>query len=237
MKYLFSLLIASTFIFCNVSKKIQKIESYSLNIRLRFINEKRLRDSLLSNILFYYQNDNILYKFPVIQLNEDLAKPKPKVFQYLVFSRNSRKGFLCDSDNMVDRSIVNVDSLLDIRAFGKISNILNNQSLVSLEKKDAYYCLIEKYVNKIQKNEFEEDSSIISYTKSLNRLHFSFIKNNESTKGLQVGKIEVIYNPIFDYYKVLIPQIQLLSLEVFPIPSEKDSTVSSIFKNFEKYMK
>lgn len=237
MKYFFSLLIASAFIFCNTSKKIEKIESHSLNIRIRVINEKRLKDSLVSDILFYYHNNNILYKFPVIQLNEDLAKTKPKVFQYLVFSRNSRRGFLFDSLNMVDRSDVNVDSLLDLRAFGKISDILKNESLVSIEKNDTYYCLKEKYVNKIQKNEFEEDTTIISYTNSLNRLHFSFIKNKESTKDLKVGKIEVIYNPVFDDHKILLPQIQLISLEVLQDSSEVDSTVLAIFKNFEKFLK
>lgn len=237
MKYLFCLLITSICIFCNIPAKVQKFDSYSLNFRLKIINEKGLTDSLVSNILFYYHNKNVLYKFPVVQLNEDVTKPKITIFQYLVFSRNSRVGFLCDSVNMVDRSVVNVDSLLDIRALGKISNILNNQSLVSLEKNDAYYCLKEKYVNKNQKNELEEDSIIISHTKSLNRLHFSFIKNKESNNSLRVGKIEVIYNPIFDHQKVLLPQMQLLSLEVLQVPSEIDSSVSAIFKNFEKLLK
>lgn len=130
-----------------------------------------------------------------------------------------------------------VDSLAELNTATNFEPIMKtkilNDSLVSSYLSADKSTLIEKYVPRIKKDETYSDTTMLTYFKSLNGIHFSFSKKVDSTRKMKLAKIELKFNAIPNHPELYKRKTRQLTFAIKEIPIKEQDYIISIFNKLD----
>jgi|GEM_PF-2979243 len=190
-------------------------DSYSEMLGLQIVTDLPLMsfDTVVQypDTIFFFQKDSaLIFKIPVklfeseIYTSPDGTVKRDSLFQigtryeYYSYFRNNKYGWRFDSLGAEKGAVFSVDSLLARQTVTNFDAIyekkMGNDSLVeeSGSKRSGVY--VEKYVPRVKKDETYGDGTIMTYSASLNKYHFTLSPFLREKKGLNLKSFKLVYN-------------------------------------------
>lgn len=190
-------------------------DSYSETMGLQIVTDLPLMSfdtvAQYPDTMFFFQKDSVLiFKMPVklfeseIYTSPDGTIDRDSLFrvgtryEYYSYFRNNKYGWRFDSVGAERGALFSVDSLLARQTVTNFDEIyekkMGNDSLVeeSGSKRSGVY--VEKYVPRVKKDETYGDSTIMTYSASLSKYHFTLSPFSKVKKGLNLQRFKLVYN-------------------------------------------
>jgi hypothetical protein len=127
----------------------------------------------------------------------NLGQPEYTRFQYVAFRRNDPMGDFYKYKNTGPPMKIKVDSIWKNR-ISYPSIILDKKADREVDVKESNGLRKEYYFTKSKPDPSYSDSTILSFSKDLNGIPFSFNEELDKSRGMKLYKIQYIYVPYFD---------------------------------------
>lgn len=216
------------------------INKFILTYNLPVVKLTGELQNVTDKLIIYTKNDLTVYAFPYHYSIDDGNKLifEEIKFKYFMFKKNELFGYYFDSLKSQNPRKMNVDSLLNEKAF-KANNFYDsiNDSLIIKIKKQENIPLIEKYIPKIRYDFSYPDTTIFYYSNKLKNLNYSFSKDLEKKNNHKISKVRMIYNEYFEeQYRMELPKREFL-FELKEDRIKREDPVESLFKFYENLSK
>lgn len=169
-------------------------------------------------------------------LEERIISEK-KGFNHLVYRQNSNYGVMFDSIKELPTKKFKVDSFLTARTF-KDFKFFNssNDSLIEVNEYEKGI-RIEKYVPKLKFDQSYADSLLLYFTKKLTDKPYSFSRDLEKQKRMNLSKVRILYNSIpKGAYDFEVPKREFV-FEIIDVTLEDKQEIMYYIKEFLKQNK
>jgi len=200
------------------------------------------------SIIRLANNNLILYMFPETRSFSSTTVDKEGsvvadslvslkvLYSYFVYEKGQKTGLYYPVQENSDPKKLSVDSILAVNTItnapGVLKNIVDNGTLVSHLWSSNRNSLTEVYLTKEKKDLSYSDTTILIYSKKLNKFDFSLLPHMDSIKGIKLVELKKIYNPVPDTSDIYLRsrRVMFLKMEEVPVPDEKKTV--SILERF-----
>lgn len=246
----------SVIVVTNSCKPVNKNNSYKNFFGLKLTTGIPILDGkgdpfLYEGVITRIRKDNmILYEFPETKsqseahLNNDGDIVSDSLLSlaitssYFVYEDGATTGLFYrhGSDSVPEkRSVDSLHSIYSILNANKfLVLMIEGDSLIATGWNADKTVLTEQYLTAVKKDLSYNDSTIISYSKSLKGVDFSLSPKMDSLKGMKLSEIRMIYNPIPDTTDIYLSARRIMYFKMEKTPVRYEAEVREVFEQFDK---
>jgi hypothetical protein len=163
-----------------------------------------------SACIIYYKNYTIyqLSKYHILE-DEKKVLRRDTLFNYFIFSKESKYGLWLDSLKSKKYIYLPVDSMSKEKIYGNIdfTILLDYYSLIKSQRDKPTNDFIETYKPKSIDHEKYCDTLTLFYNDRLKNIQHSFAKKIDKTKSMKLYKISYLFKQNYsEQFKFLVPQ-------------------------------